>query len=305
MYRVVIVDDEPIIVEGLSKSVDWGSKNCKVVGTAYSAEEGLSVIRNKKPDIIFSDIRMSHMDGLSMIAAIKSEFPGTQVAILTGFRDFDYAQRAIKLGVTRFLLKPSKMNEIDEALSVMVERLNEEAISADREKMVTRIITKNSDGNEAELLAAETFGEKKKAEEIKENLQAEEAPVGFAGEKSAALEEDEENAALDSAASSFIVKNAVSYIEEHYKEKLKLSDVAEQVYVSQWHLSKLLNRHLEQNFSEILNGIRIAKAKELLKDPSLRIGDIADEVGFLDMAHFSRVFKKQVGISANEYRNNI
>lgn len=97
----------------------------------------------------------------------------------------------------------------------------------------------------------------------------------------------------------------MAYIEENYKEKLKLSDVADQVYVSQWHLSKLLNRYLGQNFSEILNGVRINKAKELLKDPALRIGDIADEVGFLDMAHFSRVFKKQVGISANEYRNQL
>lgn len=301
MYRVVIVDDEPIIVEGLSKSVDWGSKNCKVVGTAYSGEEGLQVIRSKNPDIIFSDIRMSYMDGLSMIAAIKSEFPGTQIAILTGFRDFDYAQRAIKLGVTRFLLKPSKMDEIEEALSVMVERLKEEAASADREKIVNRILAKNSDGNETETEEQETSREKKSPEKAKKDLEADENLE----EEHAVLAENAENAALDSAASSFIVKNAVSYIEEHYKEKLKLSDVAEQVYVSQWHLSKLLNRHLGQNFSEILNGIRIAKAKELLKDPSLRIGDIADEVGFLDMAHFSRVFKKQVGISANEYRNNI
>ena len=97
----------------------------------------------------------------------------------------------------------------------------------------------------------------------------------------------------------------MAYIEENYREKLKLSDVADQVYVSQWNLSKRLNRYLGQNFSEILNGIRINKAKELLKDPALRIGDIADEVGFLDMAHFSRVFKKQVGISANEYRNQL
>ena len=75
--------------------------------------------------------------------------------------------------------------------------------------------------------------------------------------------------------------------------------------MSQWHLSKLLNKYQGRNFSEILNGVRIAKAMELLKEPSLRIGDIADEVGFLDMAHFSRVFKKIVGISANEYRNQL
>ena len=85
--------------------------------------------------------------------------------------------------------------------------------------------------------------------------------------------------------------------------KLLLSDVAEKTYVSQWHLSKLLNKETGQNFSEILNGVRIDKAKLLLKDPALRIGDIAEQVGFLDITHFSRVFKKLEGISANEYRN--
>lgn len=246
MYKVAIIDDEPIIVKGLSKSVDWEKFSCEVIGTAFSGEEGLELIRSKEPDIVFTDIRMPCMDGLTMIAAIRSEFPDTQIAILTGYRDFDYARQAISLGVTRFLLKPSKLDEIMEALQAMTEKLQPagETLSADQ---------------------------------------------GIS----------------DNTANSFIAKNAIAYIEEHYKEKLKLSDVADQVYVSQWHLSKLLNRYMGQNFSEILNSVRINKAKELLKDPSLRIGDIADEVGFLDMAHFSRVFKKLVGISANEYRNQL
>ncbi len=79
--------------------------------------------------------------------------------------------------------------------------------------------------------------------------------------------------------------------------------MAEKTYVSQWHLSKLLNKETGQTFSEILNGVRIEKAKELLKNSSLRIGDIAEDVGFVDLAHFSRVFKKVCGMSANEYRN--
>lgn len=82
-------------------------------------------------------------------------------------------------------------------------------------------------------------------------------------------------------------------------------DVADKVYVRQWHLSKLLNKYTGQNFSELLNQIRMKKAKELLGNPSLRISDIAEEVGFLDMAHFSRVFKKLAGVSANEYRNTV
>lgn len=247
MYKVMIIDDEPIIVEGLSRSVPWEKYGCEVVATANDGVEGKRLIEEKHPHLIFLDICMPEMDGLTMVAGLKSEFDDLEVSVLTGFREFDYAQRAIRLGVTRFLLKPSNMQEIEEAVQAMVENLKK----------------KNIKGEDAE------------------------------GEKH------------ESVASSFIVKNALAYIEENYKEKLLLSDVAEKTYVSQWHLSKLLNRYMGQNFSEILNSVRIDKAKEMLKDPSLRIGDIADEVGFLDMAHFSRVFKKQVGISANQYRNTI
>ena len=86
---------------------------------------------------------------------------------------------------------------------------------------------------------------------------------------------------------------------------MTLKDVEDNTYVSQWHLSKLLNRHTGQSFSELMNGIRIEEAKKLLKNPAYRVGDVADMVGFLDMAHFSRVFKKIVGVSANEYRNSM
>ena len=107
------------------------------------------------------------------------------------------------------------------------------------------------------------------------------------------------------SANSFIVKNALKYIQENYTRKITLAEVAEKTYVSQWYLSKLLNKHTEKSFSDILNQIRINVAKDLLKNPSMRIGDIAEEVGFIDMAHFSRVFKKFEGCSANEYRNKI
>ena len=238
MYKVVIVDDEPIIVEGLSRLLPWERYECEVAGTAYDGNEGLEMIRMEKPDILFSDIAMPGMDGLTMIAALKSEFPEMQISILTGYRDFDFCQKALRLGVARFLLKPSNMEELEEALRTMTERCG-----------------------------------KREPSEQTDN------------------------------ASGFIVRNAVAYMEEHYQEKLTLNKVADQIYVSQWHLSKLLNKQEGKNFSEILNQIRISKAKELLKDPALRIADIAEMVGFVEVAHFSRVFKRVAGISANEYRN--
>lgn len=243
MYRVVLVDDENIIVEGLRRVVKWKDYRCNVVGTASNAEEGARLIREHRPNILFTDIRMPGKDGLAMVAGLRSEFPDMQVAILTGYRDFAYAQEAIRLGVSRLLLKPSKMDEIKEALQTMVTRLD--AMPQDQP--------------------------------------------------------EEENP----HAGSFIVNQAMAYMEQNYQQKLTLQDVADQCYVSQWHLSKLLNRHSEKSFYDILNTIRIHAAQKLLEDPRLKIGDIGEMVGYMDNAHFARTFKKIAGMSANEYRNTL
>ena len=244
MDRVLLVDDERIIVEGLRRVIHWADYDCQVVGTASDAEDGTRLIRELRPHILFTDIRMPGRDGLSMVAALRSEYPDMQVAILTGYRDFAYAQEAIRLGVTRFLLKPSKMEEIKEALTAMVERLDKNPIHEDEEEQ-----SRN--------------------------------------------------------AGSFIVNQALGFMEKHYAEKLTLQAVADCCYVSQWHLSKLLNKYAEKSFYDILNAIRIRKAKELLADPKLKIGEIGELVGYADTAHFARTFKKLEGMSANEYRNTI
>ena len=248
MFRVILIDDEPLIVEGLKKVIRWEEYQCTVVATAEDAEKGAELIRTLQPDILFTDIRMPGVDGLTMLAGLRSEFPDLQVTVLTGFRDFAYAQEAIRLGVARFLLKPSKMDEIREALACMTARL-----------------------------------EKKHTEQ------------------SAEQEEPEER----ENAGSFLVNRALDYLEEHYAEKLTLQEVADACYVSQWHLSKLLNRYTKKNFYDLLNNRRIRAAKELLADPSLRIGDIGEMIGYADPAHFARVFRKIAGMSANEYRNSL
>lgn len=268
MYKVVIIDDEPIIVRGLSELLPWARYGCEVAGTAEDGKEGLELIRKLRPHIVFSDIYMPKMDGLTMAAAMKSEYEDMELTVLTGYRDFELAQKAIRLGVTRFLLKPSNMEELEEAVQVMVKHLKKKGIT--------------DENNWPDHQNASKTGENKNAgkpEELTENM----LPEGAAG--------------------SFIVNKALDYMHENYCRKMTLTEVAENTYVSQWHLSKLLNRHTGQSFSELVNSIRIEEAKKLLTDPSLRIGDVAEQVGFLDMAHFSRVFKKITGMSANEYRN--
>ena len=245
MYRVVLIDDERVIVEGLRKVIPWHDYACEVVGTAEDAASGAELIRGAHPHIVFTDIRMPGLDGLTMLAGLRSEFPDMQVTVLTGYRDFSYAQEAIRLGVTRFLLKPSKLDEILEALSAMTERLR--------------------------TLPAHD------AEDSTDSLQA----------------------------GHYLVRRALAYMQQHYAEKLTLSELADACYVSQWHLSKLLNRYAGKSVNDILNTLRIEEAKRLLADPSLKIGDIGETVGYADPAYFAKVFKKLTDMSANEYRSHL
>ena len=68
MYKVAIIDDEPLIVEGLSRTIAWEKWNCQVAGTAGDGKEGMELIREKRPNIVITDICMPKMDGLKMIA---------------------------------------------------------------------------------------------------------------------------------------------------------------------------------------------------------------------------------------------
>lgn len=167
-----------------------------------------------------------------------------QIAVLTGYRDFEYARRAIRLGVSRFLLKPSKMDELNEALEYMTGVLDRLPPREDPEP-----------------------------------------PEG--GEDP----------------NSFLVRQAQAYIADCCAQRLSLQEVADHCYVSQWHLSKLLNKHLGQSFYDLLNAERVRQAKRLMADPALRISEVAERVGYADTAHFSRVFKKLEGVSAGEWRN--
>ena len=247
MYRVVLVDDERLILEGLSKVVPWQRMDCTVAGTACDGREGLALIRREKPDIVLTDIRMPNMDGLTMLAALHSEFPRMQMTVLTAYRDFDYVQQAINLGVCRYLLKPSRMDELTQAIEAMTARLREMP-----------------------------------PERSSEDAEPESGEAG-----------------------SFIVRSALAYMRQHCTEHISLMDVADSVYVSQWHLSKLINRHTGLSFFDLLGSMRIERAKELLADPAMRVHAVAEAVGYSDVAHFSKSFKKLVGKTPGEYRASL
>ena len=122
MFKVLIIDDEPIIRKGLKNIINWKNFGCEVCGEAGDGLDGSELIQKHLPDIIITDIRMPEMDGLTMLRDMKRMVPNSKVIILTGHRDFDYVHEALKLGAFDFLLKPSK---IEELTSVIVRAVKE------------------------------------------------------------------------------------------------------------------------------------------------------------------------------------
>lgn len=155
MYQVVLIDDEPLIVEGLKKVVPWKDFDCEVAACAEDAAGGARIIREIRPDILFTDIRMPGDDGLTMLAGLRSEFPDMQVTVLSGYREFGYAQEAIRLGVSRFLVKPSRMDDICETLEAMTGKLGR--TSASRAANVREDEKKVNQSRPEDLLSGRRF----------------------------------------------------------------------------------------------------------------------------------------------------
>lgn len=136
MYKVLLVDDEKIILNGISRIVKWGDAGTELVGTASNGIEAIDFIAQQLPDIVVSDIRMPGMDGLTLVEKVYEQFPQIRFVMLSGFSDFDYAKRAMRFGVQHYLLKPCNEAQIEEALREVVADLRQ---SEGREQFVQQL----------------------------------------------------------------------------------------------------------------------------------------------------------------------
>jgi two-component system response regulator YesN len=121
--KLLIVDDELLIRKGLRKLVESNGLNWDIVGEASNGQEAISKLAEHDPDLVLTDIRMPLMDGIELAAYIHHSKPVTAVIILTGHRDFAYAQAALRYGVKDFLLKPCPEKEVNRILTEVYEQV--------------------------------------------------------------------------------------------------------------------------------------------------------------------------------------
>jgi len=126
MYSVFAVDDEPIVLEGIRSKIDWEGSGFTFAGEATDGEIALSMIHEIKPDILVTDIKMPFMDGLQLAEAIKRTQPWIKIIILSGHDEFDYAKKAISIGIEEYLLKPFTPEELLASLNKAAQQIDKE-----------------------------------------------------------------------------------------------------------------------------------------------------------------------------------
>ena len=125
--KVFICEDESIVREGLRDMIPWEKYGFEFVGDAPDGEMALPMIRKLKPDVIITDITMPFMDGLSLCRIVMGELPNTKIIIISGYSDFEYARKAIELGVEQYLLKPVTRADMIKALEGIKQKITEES----------------------------------------------------------------------------------------------------------------------------------------------------------------------------------
>jgi two-component system response regulator YesN len=237
LLKVVLIEDEPLLLRELLETFSWRSVHCKVVGTAVTASHGQQLIESLRPDLVITDIRLPDSDGLTLI---KTTNPKAAI-VITGHSQISYAQQAIRCGVIDFLVKPLDDQELRDAIKRVHEFLND--------------VTLN--------------------------------PVV--------------NPEADSMNSH--VQEALLFIRRRYQDNVSLLEAAEDLGISEGHLSVLFKTHTGQTFVQALTAYRLNMARILLADPRNSVAAVSRACGFNDAAYFSRQFQRHFAMSPSAYRN--
>lgn len=141
--KVLLADDEYLIREGLQSAIDWKAHGMEIVGAAEDGEQALELFRQRRPDLIITDICMPFLDGLQLAEAVLREDAGTRVILLTCYDEFEYAKQAVKIGVLDYVLKPIDLGYMDQMLGGIAEKFRAEQArtqQAERQRLFSEVL---------------------------------------------------------------------------------------------------------------------------------------------------------------------
>lgn len=244
MVDVMLVEDEKWVRVALRKVIE---KSALPIRVAHEAADGISALdwlREHTVDLVFTDIRMPLMDGITLLKEIRRYGYKCDVVIVSGHDDFTYARDAIRHGAIDYLLKPVEVEHIESCIAHW--------------------------------------------QELRRG-------VGDYKEEAKPCTPQEQSA----------VEQVIHHIQANQVYHMTSCEAAELVHLNPSYFSKLFRNSMGMTFTDYMTNLRLEEAKRLLEVTSMRVSEIAERLGFTDIAYFSNTFKKNCGLTPSEYRRHV
>ena len=333
MINMLLVDDERIIREGIEAMLPLEKLNIRLTASCANAFDALDSMADDMPDVLLTDIKMPRMDGLALIERALQINPLLRCIVLSGYDEFALAQRALKMGVKEYLLKPCTREDLLKSLETIckdirhcrkrasdrmdhhLERVKELAEQLD--SLSPNDPSEKISGRQVRALVQATEDEKLLREAYTYLIARNEAQAerGFAAIQSAYRDGSDsaeliamslnQREAFSSRYRGF-VQRMCTYIQEHYAdESLSLQYLADhEIHMRADYLGREFTKDTGMKLSAYLLQIRMEKAKTLLKNcpEESRVYEIAEQVGLgHNPQYFSQLFRKYTGMTPTEY----
>jgi two-component system response regulator YesN len=333
-YKVVLVDDESLILKSLEKIIDWQAFDCEVAATANDGEDAISLIKDIQPEIVITDICMPEMNGLNLLKEVQTLEAKPEVILLSGYNDFQYAREGLQNNAFDYILKPIDHEELEECLQRVIVKYEEEKKKKYeyRKHMIYEALTLGSTTNDDHtyLIVKLEFNKPSDTDEqqLKEwadqEIRERFTDVFFYKVDSSSYvlvyTHHKEDMSLSSK-----VKEAIQEVSTRISTLVKMAIGKEvagilNLYDSYQKTSKLLESASflkmklvseedikSEYYSKYSPDAAIQKAKSYLKEnftSEIGIETVAEEVDF-SVSYFSVLFKQKTGVTFLEYLTNL
>ena len=311
MYKLMFVDDEKLILDGLKYILDWNSMDLEIVHEAKNGRDALDKFKEEPVDIVITDINMPIMSGLTLINEIKKINKDVSFIVLSGYDEFSYAQKAISLGVENYILKPIDDMELEETIKKICKKKLESEKNNNLEEQLNKVLSNETSLNEKykKLSFEEEMDRLRKLIMEKDRLKIIEYLETLFDKREFSTKN-----IFDLSVKIFLLIDKISYefkIDKNIGEDSLISNIIKLfneksrenikyfIILEVDNLLKIMNSNTEK-FSPVIQQI-VRKVKEYYyEDLSLKV--LANDFN-INSSYLGQLFTKEVGMSFSDYLN--